>query len=104
MPVPNRGDVWIVDLGMVGKVRPCLVLSVPAGPQDRALVTLVAHTISARASNFEVAIQPRFLEAGAFDAQNILTVPHAKLVRRLGSLSSDQLALVEDAVRRWLGL
>jgi hypothetical protein len=22
MPVPNRGEVWIVDLGMVGKVRP----------------------------------------------------------------------------------
>lgn len=104
MPVPSRGDVWIVDLGMAGKVRPCLVLSVPAGPQDRALVTLVAHTTSARASNFEVAIPTRFLQAGAFDAQNILTVPHAKLVRRLGSLSPDQLALVEAVVRRWLGL
>lgn len=89
---------------MVGKVRPCLVPSVPAGPQDRALVTLPAHTTSVRASNFEVAVLSRFLQGGAFDAQNILTVPHVKLVRRLGSLSADQLALVEDAVRRWLGL
>jgi mRNA interferase MazF len=104
MPVPNRGEVWIVDLGMAGKVRPCLVLSVPAGIQDRALVTLVAHTTSARGSNFEVVVQSRFLPGGVFDAQNLVTVPHAKLVRKLGSLQPDQLALVEEAVRRWLGL
>jgi mRNA interferase MazF len=104
MPAPNRGEVWIVDLGMAGKVRPCVVLSIPAGPQDRALVTLVAHTTSARGSNFEAAVQSRFLAAGVFDAQNMLTVPHTKLVRKLGSLPPDQLAKVEEAVRRWLGL
>ncbi len=103
MPTPNRGEVWIVDLGMAGKVRPCVVLSVPAGPQD-ALVTLVAHTTSARESNFEVAVRSRFLTAGVFDAQNMLTVPHAKLVRKLGSLPPDQLTIVEDAVRRRIGL
>ena len=77
MPTPNRGEVWIVDLGMAGKVRPCLVLSVPAGLADRALVTVVAHTTSVRGSNFEVPVQARFLSTGAFDAQNILTVPEA---------------------------
>jgi mRNA interferase MazF len=102
MPSPNRGEVWIVDLGMAAKVRPCLVLSVPAGSQDRSLATLVPHTTSARGSQFEVAVQTRFLKAGAFDAQNLIT--HAKLIRRLGRLSRDQLAQVEDAVRRWLGL
>jgi mRNA interferase MazF len=104
MPAPDRGEVWIVDLGIVGKVRPCLVLSVPAGPLDRALATLVAHTTSARGTDFEVAIRSRFLAAGVFDAQNMLTVPHAKLVRRLGSLAPDELAQVEEAVRRWLRL
>ncbi|HZT08894.1 MAG TPA: hypothetical protein VFC51_17860 [Chloroflexota bacterium] len=24
MPRPDRGSVWIVDLGLAGKVRPCL--------------------------------------------------------------------------------
>ncbi len=54
MPTPRRGEVWLVDLGMVAKVRPCLVLSVPIGPQDRVLATLIGHTTSTRGSQFEV--------------------------------------------------
>lgn len=94
----------MVDLGNHAKVRPCLVLSVPVGPQDRVLVTLVAHTTSTRGSQFEVSIPASFLRTGAFDAQNLVTIPTATLIRRLGTLPPDQLALVEDAVRRWLGL
>ena len=104
MAAPDRGEVWVVDLGMTGKVRPCLVLSVPVGVQDRALVTLVAGTTSLRGTRFEVAVRARFLQTGVFDAQNMLTVPHAKLVRKLGDLPPDQLTLVEQAVRNWLGL
>ena len=105
MAEPSRGEVWLVDLGLVAKIRPCLVLSIPAsGPNDRVLITLVAHTTSPRGSNFEVSIPVRFLKTGAFDAQNLVTIPRAKLVRRLGELSADQLAQVEEAVRRWLGL
>ena len=44
MPKQNRAEVWLVDLGMVAKVRPCLVISIPALVQDRALVTVVMHT------------------------------------------------------------
>jgi mRNA interferase MazF len=25
---PKRGEVWLVDLGMVAKIRPCLVISI----------------------------------------------------------------------------
>ncbi len=105
MPRADRGSVWIVDLGMVGKVRPCLVLSVPTDPQDRVLVSVVPHTTSAQGTRFEVAVHARFLHgSGVFDAQQVLTVPQAKLVRKLGDLPADQLALVEEAVRRWLAL
>jgi mRNA interferase MazF len=104
MPDPRRGAVWLVDLGLAAKVRPCLVLSVPVGEQDRALVTCIAHTTSARGSRFEVAVQTRFLRSGVFDAQNLVTIPRAKLLRRLGVLSATQLAMVEAAVRLWLGL
>jgi mRNA interferase MazF len=43
-------------------------------------------------------------KVGAIDAQSHVTVPHAKLIRKLGELTTDQVATVEDAVRRWLGL
>lgn len=57
MPLANRGEVWIVDLGMAAKVRPCLVLSVPTDPQDRVLVTVVPRTTSVQATRFEVALR-----------------------------------------------
>ena len=85
MPSAKRGDVWLVDLGMAAKVRPCLVLSVPIHDEDRALVTLVPCTTAVRGSRFEVAIDAKFL-------------------RRLGSLTDEQLQLVETSVRDWLGL
>ncbi len=103
MPAPDRGEVWLVDLGMVAKIRPVLVLSNPAGPQDRALVTAAAHTTSPRGSQFEIAIAVPFLKQGVFDAQNIVTIPHAKLIRRLGRLNSVQFASVEAAIKQWLG-
>jgi len=104
MPETQRGEVWLVDLGLAAKVRPCLVLSVPVAEQDRALITAVAHTTSPRGSRFEVAITTRFLRRGVFDAQNLVTIPRAKLLRKLGVLSAAQLASVEATVRAWLGL
>ena len=104
MTDPRRGEVWLVDLGMAAKVRPALVISVPANDADRALATLVPHTTSLRGSRFEAAVTVPFLRAGAFDTQNLITIPHAKLLRVLGKLNSQQLAAVESAVRFWLGL
>jgi mRNA interferase MazF len=56
-------------------------------------------------TRFEVAVQASFLhKGGVFDAQQVVTVPQVKLIRKLGDLPPDQLALVEEAVRRWLGV
>ncbi len=104
VPTPDRGEVWLADLGMAAKVRPCLVLSVPPEPQDRVLTTLVPHTTSVQGTRFEVALPKRFLNAGAFDAQGLVTVAQTRLLRRLGKLQPSELALVEEAVKRWLGL
>ncbi|MCG8585880.1 MAG: type II toxin-antitoxin system PemK/MazF family toxin [Pirellulales bacterium] len=102
---PTRGDVWLVDLGMVAKVRPCLVLSIPASDaNDRVLTTIVPHTTSTRSSRFEVPSNVRFLKPGAFDAQNIITIPTVKLIRRLGGLPASQVSQVTDSVKLWLGL
>ena len=104
MSTPNRGEVWLVDLGLAAKVRPCLILSVPAADTDRALATVVTHTTSPRDSAFEVTVRPRFLKPGVVDAQNLITIPHAKLIRKLGDLSKDDFEEVERRLRSWLGL
>ncbi len=103
MTRPQRGEVWLVDLGLAAKVRPALVLSIPIVEADRALVTLVPHTTTLRGSRFEVPIPVRFLKEGGFDAQGIVTVPTVKLIRSLGRLTPNQLALVEAGVCLWLG-
>ena len=81
-----------------------VVISVPADDTDRALVTLVPHTTSPRQSRFEVSVSVPFLRTGVFDAQNLVTIPHAKLVRMLGELGAVQLSAVERAVCLWFGL
>ena len=104
MKSPPRGEVWLVDLGLAAKVRPCLVISVPVHDSDRSLVSLVPHTTSHRGSRFEVVSTVKFLKEGAFDAQGLVTVPLPRLVRRLGTLSQEQLAGVEAGVLSWLGM
>jgi mRNA interferase MazF len=97
MPTPDRGEVWLVDLGYSGKVRPCLVLSVPVEDVDRALVTVVTHTTSPRNSRFEVPVRPRFLKPGVVDCQNVVTISKAK------DLPVDEFAKVESKIKEWLG-
>lgn len=104
MSSPNRGEVWLVDLGYTAKVRPCLIISIPALEQDRALATLIPHTTNSRGSRFEVTLKVNFLRAGVFDVQNIITIPHAKLLRKLGDLTPEQLVEVEKVLLFWLGL
>ena len=104
MSTPLRGEVYIVDLGLAAKVRPCLILSIPLEDSDRSLVTVVPHTTALRQSRFEVSVPVRFLKPGAFDAQGIVTVPTVRLMNRLGTLSADQMRSVERGVCTWLGI
>jgi mRNA interferase MazF len=100
---PVRGEVWLLDLGMVEKVRPALILSVGFGDDDRALITVVPHTPSLRGSQFEIAVPVPFLKPGGFLVQNIATYPTVRAIRRLGVLKKEQLDSVGAGVLRWLG-
>lgn len=98
-----RGEIWMIDLGLAAKARPPIILSVQFQDNEKAVVTYVARSTQRRGGRFEVEHHaPHFLP-GVFDAQNLGTVPVAKLIRRLGRLPEDKLSQVEDAVRRWLG-
>lgn len=68
------------------------------------LSSLVPHTTATRGSRFEVRGQVPFLKKGAFDAQNLVTIPLAKLERSIGRLPPAQVSEVERVVRSWLGL
>jgi len=58
MTAIGRGEVWLVDLGLAAKIRPCLVMRVPTEDADRALVTVVPHTTALRGSQVEVTSRP----------------------------------------------
>src|SRR2546427_9837964 len=83
---PQRGEIWLFDLGMTAKTRPVLVVSVPYGDVDRAIVTVVPHTTALRGSPFEISVSVPFLKPGAFLVQGISTYPTTWAIRKLGAL------------------
>ena len=106
MPLPRiqRGELWLVDLGYLGKVRPVVVVSIPFLDNERTLCIVVPHTTSLVGTRFEFAIKHPALKEGAFDAQQTAAVQAAKFVRRLGTLSAEQVRTVEETLARVLGL
>ncbi len=103
MKSPQRGEVWLIDLGFAAKTRPALVLSIEIEDVDRALIAIVPHTTSPRGSRFEVPLAVRFLDSGVFDCQNLQSVSLAKCLRKLGRVDLEQLTTVATTVKRWLG-
>ncbi len=104
-PVARPGEIWIVDLGMIAKVRPCLVLTPPPRAEDLDTFTVVAHTTAVRGSRWEVPILKPYLDAeGAFDVQRIATVASVKLERKLGELSRTEFDLILDRLAERLGI
>ena len=100
----QRGEIWLVDLGMVAKIRPVLVRSVEYGERERAVVSYVPRTTTLRGTRFEVPHAARGFDAGGFDAQGIAGLPSAQLIRRLGVIDRTTLRQIEAAVKDWLGL
>jgi mRNA interferase MazF len=84
MPLPRiqRGELSLVDLGYLGKIRPVLVASIPFLDHERTLCIVVPHTTSLIGSRFEVVIEHHVLQSGAFDVQQMAAVQAVKFVRR----------------------
>ena len=53
MPIARRGEVWQVDLGLVAKVRPALILNIPFQDHERAVYTVVPHTMAVRGTRLK---------------------------------------------------
>lgn len=105
MPTAKPGEIWIVDLGMVAKVRPCLILTPQPRAEELDTYTVLAHTTAVRGNRWEVPIPKPFLDAdGAFDVQRIATVASVKLERKLGELTRAELDLILDRLAERFGI
>jgi mRNA interferase MazF len=105
MPAAKPGDVWVVDLGMAAKVRPCLILTRAPRDEELDVFTVIAHTTSRRGNRWEIPIEKSFLdEEGAFDVQRVATVASVKLERKLGELVSAELDTVLGLLAERLGI
>jgi mRNA interferase MazF len=94
----------MVDLGMVAKARPALVLSVPFIDEERAVYAVVPHTTATRGGRFEVVIGVPWLLPGAFDVQGQRSIPGSVFMRRMGTLSQPQMEKIVETTRLWLGI
>ena len=104
MQKARRGELWIIDLGLAQKTRPCLILSISFLDSERAVVSYVPRTTSVRNTRFEVPHQMKGLDPGVFDAQGIGSIPVAKLERCLGTIEPVLVEQVEAALKRWLAM
>ena len=104
MPRTQPGEVWLVDLGLVAKTRPCVVLSDFPTDDELALVVIVPHTTALRNNRWELNIPKPFLKPGAFHLQQIQAVSIARLHKKLGTLSDEEFKQLKEALVRLLKL
>ena len=104
MAISKRGEVWIVDFGLAAKVRPAVLLTGPPADNELDLVTVLLHTTAMRGNPWELAIPKPFLKPGAFHLQQVQTISAAKLERRLGALTTEEMERVDRELARRLGL
>lgn len=92
----RKGDVWLVDLGMAGKVRPCVLLTDYPQDDELALITVLPHTTALRGNRWELVIRKPFLADGAFHLQQLQSLTVVRLARRLGRLTDEEWNRVLD--------
>jgi mRNA interferase MazF len=113
VPSPRRGEVWLADLDPTfgheqGGRRPVLVISVDAlNAGLSGLVVVLPITSRIRALPLHVPVQPP--EGGLRRPSTILcdavrSIDQRRLVDCWGTISPATLGLVEDCLRRLLGL
>jgi mRNA interferase MazF len=103
---PKPSKLYLVDLGMVGKVRPAVVVSREDATAARAVAICAPLTTQNRGSVYEVALgKLKFLDKESWvNVQGISGVGHERLLRRLGVLPPQQFMEVKTALRYALEL
>jgi mRNA-degrading endonuclease toxin of MazEF toxin-antitoxin module len=95
----QRGEIWRLDLGYHGKVRPVLVISIPFLDNERTLVSYIPRTTQVWGTRFEVSHNARNFLPGAFDVQSIGSAPSVSFVQKLANIDQATLELIEEKMR-----
>lgn len=103
---PKPGEIYLVDLGMAGKVRPAVIVSREDPDSPRAIALCVPLTTQNRESAYEVALgKLRFLDKESWaNVQGLAAFGHEKLLRMLGRVGPEPLVKIKDALRYVLDL
>jgi mRNA interferase MazF len=105
-PTPKIGEVFMVDLGLAGKVRPVVVVSREDPEAPRALSVVVPLTSQFRGSRYEVRM-PRvpWLQLQSFaNVQAIGSAEHHELTQPRGKFDVAVVQQIRDAIRWMLEL
>jgi mRNA interferase MazF len=100
------GEVYRVDLGVGGKVRPMVVLSREDSDPPRALSICAPLTTAYRGSKYEVDIgKPRFLRLHSYvNVQGLQAIQHHELIGPIGNLHAEAMAKVRSALKYTLDI
>jgi mRNA interferase MazF len=103
---PAPGELYLVDLGIIGKVRPAVILSREDPQSPRAVAICAPLTTRNRGSNYEVSLgKLKFLDKESWvNIQGLTSINHQKLLRRLGRLDALHFDKVKAALRFALNL
>jgi mRNA interferase MazF len=95
------GEVYMVDLGIGGKVRPMLVLSREDPDAPRALAICAPITTEGRGSRYEVELPrvPFLRERSYANVQGMQAIQHHELRGPIGLFRRDILARVRGAAK-----
>jgi len=104
--VPQAGEVWFIDLGIVGKPRYALVLAAQTNAR-LAIASVVLITTKFEDTPYEIALPrvPWLREQSYINVQSIQPVKFTEFVRKApGKFDARVISELEAALRRWLNL
>ncbi|MBE0539947.1 MAG: type II toxin-antitoxin system PemK/MazF family toxin [Verrucomicrobia bacterium] len=98
---PKVGEVYLLDLGYEGKVRPVVVMSREDSEAPRALALCVPLTTENRGSRYEVPM-PRVAwlkKQGVANVQGIAAAGFHELTDRRGQFDPATVSKIKNAIR-----
>lgn len=103
---PRHGEVWQADMGMIGKVRPVVILMDDRVEVPRSVLVHVPVTNQGRGSEFEIPLgHLRFLTPDSVaNVQGIGVLPNVRFERRMGVVPEADLLKIKLALKRLCAL